>query len=41
MIEKVKIIAKDPMAAASGEMEMAGVLTVMEKKKKKKNREES
>jgi len=34
MIEKVKIIAKNPMAASSGEMENAGVLSVMQKNTK-------
>lgn len=35
MIEKVKIIARNPMAASSGEMENAGIMSVMQKNTKK------
>ncbi len=38
MIEKVKIIAKNPLAAASGEIETAGFLSMTEKEKKKKDK---
>ena len=35
MLEKVKLIAKNPLAAASDEMDNAGVLTMMEKQNNK------
>ena len=38
MIEKVKIIAKNPLAAASGEIETAGFLSMTEKEKKKRDK---
>ena len=32
MLEKVRLIAKDPLSAASDEVEMAGIHTMMHKK---------
>ena len=37
MIEKVKLIARDPLAASSDQVEMAGVLSAMEKTEGKKD----
>jgi len=39
MLEKVKLIAKNPLAAASDELEQAGVLSVLAQQGKK-NKEE-
>jgi hypothetical protein len=36
MLEKVKLIAKNPLAAASDEVDNAGILSMLENKKKKK-----
>jgi hypothetical protein len=36
MMEKVKMIAKDPLAAANGDFEDQGVLNLNNKKEKKK-----
>ena len=38
MIEKVKIIAKNPLAAASGEIETAGFLSMTKTQEKKKQK---
>ena len=38
MIEKVQAIAKNPLAAASGEIETAGLLSMTEAQKKKKKK---
>ena len=38
MIEKVQAIAKNPLAAASGEIETAGLLSMTEAQKKKKTK---
>ena len=41
MIEKVKAIAKNPLAAASGEIETAGFLSMTESQKKKKTKKKN
>ena len=42
MLEKVKMLAKNPLAAASDEIEQAGLLTTVDAQtKKKKNSEEA
>jgi hypothetical protein len=38
MLEKVKLIAKDPLAAASDEVENAGVLSMLANQEQKKNK---
>ena len=39
MLEKVKLIAKNPLAAASDELEKAGVLSVLDQQGKKSKEE--
>ena len=42
MLEKVKLLAKNPLAAASDEIEQAGLLTTVDaQNKRKRNSEEA
>jgi hypothetical protein len=41
MIEKVKLIAKNPMIAASDDVEEAGLFGMMQKGQKKNEKEEA
>lgn len=40
MIEKVKVIAHDPLAAANGDFENAGVMNLENKKTKKSKKKD-